>query len=276
LAPETAGAPSGVVAALPIQPAAAPATPKDPKLNKMAVASLICGFLGLMIPFGIAAVVFGHMSRGQIAKSDGREKGTGIAFAGLILGYGQLAFLALILVVALSGMEDLRRHFDAADPNTRAALLERIAHGDPNSVTPAKSARHQEATIEALHFIRAKETEYIAEHPQEGYACEMYKLGFDPGGNTELDALFRESDYDTKFFGCGSVPGVTPGTLLVPPMYLIISVPRSAGNPADAPAFCLDPVNGIEQYNNEQWRDAIGTIATSHFGLCPLTGAHVD
>jgi Domain of unknown function (DUF4190) len=276
LAPEIVQAPSAVVSAPPVTTLPARRAPTNPKLNKMAVASLICGFLGLMIPFGIAAVVFGHVSRGQIAKSGGREKGTGIAFAGLILGYGQLAFFALILVVALTGMEDLRRHFDAADPNTRAALLERLAHGDPNSVTPAKSARHQEAAIEALHFIRAKETEYIAGHPQEGYACEMYKVGFDPGGDTELNTLFRESDYDTKFFGCGSVPGVTLGTLLVPPMYLIISVPRSAGNPADAPAFCLDSVNGIERYNNEQWRDAIGAIATAHFGPCPLTGAHVD
>jgi hypothetical protein len=242
----------------------------------MAVASLICGFLGLVIPFGIAAVVFGHVSRGQIAKSGGRQKGTAIAFGGLVLGYGQLAILAVILVAALSGIEDLRRHFDRADPNTRAALLERIAHGDPNIVTPAKSARHQEAAIEALHFIRAKEAQYIAEHPDEGYACEMYKVGFDPGGDAELNTLFRESDYDTKFFGCGSPPGVTPGTPQLPPMYLVISVPRSAGNPADAPAFCLDQVNGIEQYNNEKWRDAIGTIATSHFAPCPPTGTHVD
>jgi hypothetical protein len=259
-----------------MQPVAARAAPGDPKLNKMAVASLICGFLGLVIPFGIAAVVFGHVSRAQIAKSGGRQKGTGIAFGGLVLGYGQLAILAVILVAALSGIEDLRRHFDRADPNTRAALLERMAHGDPNIVTPAKSARHQEAAIEALHFIRAKETQYIAEHPDEGYACEMYKVGFDPGGDTELNTLFRESDYDTKFFGCGSPPGVTPGTLQVPPMYLVISVPRSAGNLADAPAFCLDQANGIEQYNNEQWRDAIGTIATSHFAACPPTGTHVD
>jgi hypothetical protein len=241
----------------------------------MAVASLVAGLLALLPPFGLAAVVFGHLSRSQIAKSAGREKGTGIAFAGLILGYGQLAIFGLLFLGFLGLVQDIRAHL-AKDPNTRAALLERIAHGDPDSVTPAKSARHREAAIEALHLIRAKETEYIAQHADEGYACEMYKVGFDPGGDTELNTLFRESDYDTKFFGCGSVPGVTPGTLLVPPMYLIISVPRSSGNPADAPAFCLDPVNGIEQYNNEQWRDAIGAIATSHFDPCPLTGTHVD
>lgn len=248
----------------------------NPKLNPLAVASLVCGFLALMIPFGLAAVVFGHVSRGQIAKSGGRENGSGIAFAGLILGYGQLAIVGVILLGFLGFVQDIRRHINNADPNTRAALLERIAHGDPNAVTPAKSARHQKAAIQALLLIRAKQTEYIAEHPEEGYACQMYKVGFDPGGDTELNTLFRESDYDTKFFRCGVVPGVAPGTLLLPPMYLIISVPRSAGNPADAPAFCLDQVNGIEQYNDEQWRDAIGAIVASHSDPCPLTGVHVD
>jgi hypothetical protein len=243
--------------------------------NKMAMASLVSGFFALLPPFGLAAVVFGHVSRSQIAKGGGREKGTGIAFAGLILGYGQLAIFALLFLGFLGLVQDIRAHL-AKDPNTRAALLERIAHGDPDSVTPAKTARHQEAAIEALHLIRAQETNYIAEHPDEGYACEMYRVGFDPGGDTELDTLFRESDYDTKFFRCGSVLGPTPPTLLVPPMYLVVSVPRSGGNPVDAPAFCLDPVNGIEQYHNEEWREALGTIATSHSGPCPLTGTHVD
>jgi Domain of unknown function (DUF4190) len=278
------------VCAKPLVPGTAPATARvaaapnsisaplaaKPTLNKLAVASLVCGFLALLVPFGLAAVVFGHLSRGQIAKSSGRENGSAIAFAGLILGYGQLAIVGVILLGFLGFVQDIRQHINNADPNTRAALLERIAHGDPNAVTPAKSARQQQAAIQALHLIRAKETEYIAEHPDEGYACQMYKVGFDPGGDTELNTLFRESDYDTKFFRCGLVPGVAPGTPLAPPMYLIISVPRSAGNPADAPAFCLDQANGIEQYNDEQWRDAIGAIATSHSDPCPLTGVPID
>jgi hypothetical protein len=240
------------------------------------LASLICGFLALLIPFGLAAVVFGHLSRAQIAKSGGRENGSAMAFAGLILGYGQLAIVGVMLLGFLGFVQDIRRHMNNADPNIRAALLERMAYGDPNAVTPAKSARHRQAAIQALDLIRAKETEYIVEHPEEGYACQMYRVGFDPGGDTELNTLFRESDYDTKFFRCGSVPAAAPGTLLLPPMYLIISVPRSAGNRADAPAFCLDEVNGIEQYNEGEWRDAIGAIATSRSDPCPLTGQHID
>ena len=89
--PLMAGAVPGGTAAL--TSANTPTVPasSSPKLNGMAVASLVLGFLALLPPFGLAAVVFGHLSRSQIAKSGGREKGTGIAFAGLILGYGQLA-----------------------------------------------------------------------------------------------------------------------------------------------------------------------------------------
>jgi hypothetical protein len=268
--PQVSAAPQITSAATPTTP------PARPKLNKMAVASLISGFVALLPPFGLAAVVFGHVSRSQIAKSGGREKGTGIAFAGLILGYGQLVIFALLFFGFLGLVQDIRLQL-AKHPDTREALLERIAHGDPDRVTPAKSARHQETAIQALHLIRAKETEYFAAHPDEGYACQMYQVGFDPGGDTALNALFRESDYDTKFMGCGQVPGLTPGTLMYPPMYRIISVPRSAGNSPDAPAFCLDQANGIEQYNDAQWRDAIATIATSGpTDPCPLTGTHVD
>jgi uncharacterized protein DUF4190 len=276
LAPASEAAPSSrVVSSAPARTAATAGAVAQPRLNKMAVASLVSGFVALLPPLGLAAVVFGHVSRNQIAKSGGGERGAGIAFAGLILGYGQLAIFAILLLGFMGLVRDIR--FDLArHPDTREALLERIAHGDPNEVTPAKSARHQEAAVQALDLIRAKETEYLAAHPDEGYACQMYKVGFDPGADTELNTLFRESDYDTKFIRCGSIPGVTPGELLVPPMYLIISVPRSQGNPVDAPSFCLDQVNGIEQYNNDEWRNAIGAIATSHSDPCPLTGAHVD
>jgi hypothetical protein len=232
--------------------------------------------LGFIIPFGLAAVIFGHLSRNQIAKSGGREKGSGLAFAGLIMGYVELAFFAVILAGFMGVVQDLRRHFDQADPNTRAALLQRLASGDPNAVNPDKSARHRETAIQALHLIGAQEVDYRSKHPDEGYACQLSQVGFDPGGDTELNTLFRESDYDTKIVRCGQVPGIAPGVLMSPPMYLVISVPRSAGNSADAPSFCLDQTNGIEQYADVQWRDALATIMTSRTDPCPLTGTHVE
>lgn len=238
----------------------------NPKLNKMAVASLILGFFSLIPPLGIAAVVFGHVSRSQIAKSGRREEGTGIAFAGLILGYIQLAVLGILFLGMLGFIQDFRHELDK-HPNTRLALAERIAHGDPYTVNPAKSARQQESAIQALHLIGAQEVSYLAAHPDRGYACQLYLVGFDPVGNSELSTLMRESDYDTKFIRCGRISA---------PIYLVLSVPRSAGNPAEAPVFCLDQANGIEKYTPEQSRDAVATLMTAVADPCPLTGVHVE
>jgi Domain of unknown function (DUF4190) len=250
------------------------------KLNKMALASLLSGFLALLPPFGLAAVVLGHLSRSQIAKSRGREKGTGIAFAGLILGYGQLAIFALLLLGVMGFVNDLR-HDLAAHPETRVALLDRLAHGNPYTVTPTRTARQEETAIQALHLIQAKEAEYLAAHPDEGYACQMYKVGYTPGhdNSTELDTLFVQSRYDTKFMACGMIPGVVPGTHS-PPFYEVLSVPISDYNGPEAPVFCLDPVNGIERYSSQQANSAVAAIGTStnyqSNYQCPLTGTHEE
>ena len=50
----------------------------------------------------LAAIICGHVARRQIRKADGREKGKGIALAGLICGYlWVLAPLALALFILL-------------------------------------------------------------------------------------------------------------------------------------------------------------------------------
>ena len=53
------------------------------KTSAMAIVSLITGLL--CIP--IVPIVFGHLARGEIRKSNGSLQGAGIALAGLILGY---------------------------------------------------------------------------------------------------------------------------------------------------------------------------------------------
>jgi hypothetical protein len=47
------------------------ASPKTP-LSKMALASLVLGFFSLIVSFGIAALLLGHMSRNRIAESGSR------------------------------------------------------------------------------------------------------------------------------------------------------------------------------------------------------------
>jgi hypothetical protein len=59
------------------------------RTNGLAIASLVCslvGFVACGVP-AILGVVFGHVARGQIQRSGGREDGEGMALAGLIVGY---------------------------------------------------------------------------------------------------------------------------------------------------------------------------------------------
>jgi hypothetical protein len=50
------------------------------------------------------AVVFGHLARSQIRKSAGRQKGAGLALAGLILGYLGVAFLLFVLLIVIPAL----------------------------------------------------------------------------------------------------------------------------------------------------------------------------
>jgi hypothetical protein len=272
LSAEAAAAPSQVVA----PPVSTSAVTEESSMPSFAPTATFPPTNKFIIPIAIAAVAFGHISRGQIARQGGREKGTGLALAGLILGYAEMAFFALIVVLALGVFRNVKQEFDKADPRTRAALLDRLAHGDPNEVTPEKSARHTETAIDMLRDLRGKEADYFSAHQAMEYACQLSMLGLDPAGDSELNTLLRESDYDTKILRCGSVQGVRPGTLMAPPSYVIIAVPRSQGNAADAPAFCLDDKNGIERYGPLEWRDALPMIVRSRTDPCPLSGTHVD
>lgn len=59
-----------------------------------AIISLISGilaWLGLFGLGGIVAIIFGHMAKNEIRNSAGRIGGDGMASAGLILGYANVA-----------------------------------------------------------------------------------------------------------------------------------------------------------------------------------------
>jgi hypothetical protein len=94
-----------VTADLPSAPAAAPAwrsAPAPARTNPLAVGSLACGIGQLF--FGplatIPAIVLGHMARREIRRTG--EDGTGLATAGLVLGWTGAALVVLAcLFVAL-------------------------------------------------------------------------------------------------------------------------------------------------------------------------------
>jgi uncharacterized membrane protein SpoIIM required for sporulation len=85
------------------QPYQAP--PVKPNSN-MALASLILGILGwTIIPTigSIAAIITGHMAKNEIKNSMGALGGEGMATAGLVLGYANIA-IAVCACLAIAGM----------------------------------------------------------------------------------------------------------------------------------------------------------------------------
>lgn len=77
-----------------------------PSTNGFAVASLVMGIVGFFL-FGVGgllAIIFGHVGRRQIRRFPGSQAGSGLALAGLILGYLQVfgvVIFATLTVIAL-------------------------------------------------------------------------------------------------------------------------------------------------------------------------------
>ena len=105
----------------------------------MAIASLALSLVVFILPLGIASVVMGHVSCKQIAKSQGRQTGTGLAFAGLILSYLQLVVVALIGAGLVAMLFSLNRELDR-HPDARAALVARFKLAIPIILTRPKSS----------------------------------------------------------------------------------------------------------------------------------------
>ena len=82
-----------------------PYQPAKPNSN-MALASLILGILGwTLIPTigSIAAIITGHMAKNEIKSSMGALGGDGMATAGLVLGYANIA-IAVCACLAFAAM----------------------------------------------------------------------------------------------------------------------------------------------------------------------------
>ena len=85
--------------------------PRPAETSVWAVLSLISGILGWLGLFGLGgliAVITGHIGSSQIKNDPGRFTGQGMAKAGLILGYINIAFsligLCLLIVLPLMGI----------------------------------------------------------------------------------------------------------------------------------------------------------------------------
>ena len=82
-------------------------TPGAPQNCGLAIASLVCGVLGV----SLIAIILGHISLGKIRRSNGTLKGRGMALTGTILGY---AFIVVTILVLAASFLLLKPGFDSA------------------------------------------------------------------------------------------------------------------------------------------------------------------
>jgi uncharacterized membrane protein len=69
-----------------------------PSTNGFSIASLVLGIVWVFGLGAILAVIFGFVARKQIGESGGRQGGSGMALAGIILGFVGIAGLILWIV----------------------------------------------------------------------------------------------------------------------------------------------------------------------------------
>ncbi|HTU09170.1 MAG TPA: DUF4190 domain-containing protein, partial [Trebonia sp.] len=72
------------------------------RTNGLAMASFACGIGQFVVgPLAtIPAIVLGHMARNQIRRTG--EQGTGLALAGLVLGWGAVILAIILMTLAIA------------------------------------------------------------------------------------------------------------------------------------------------------------------------------
>jgi len=204
------------------------------------------------------------MSRNRIANSGGRLRGRWFAFAGLILGYIQVPVGALLFLGAVGFLyqfnQELSRH-----PGDRAALVAVLKNGGPNKKVPADDpAKYPQEAVEALLMIRARESEYLNAHPDQGYACRLDQIGEPLNPDNELGILIAKSRYQISIERCGTANNL---------WYTVLA--SSKTDYSSSPVYCLDSSGVIYKYGSDHINDVIGRLAGVNPELCPQSGENV-
>jgi hypothetical protein len=113
---------------------AVPVTPTD-QTSGMAIGALVSGIIGLFFSIiFLLPIILGHMALSQIRKNP-YLKGSGMALAGLILGYVE-GFIIIIAIVAISVLVALGSHVKSVFSTINA----QIAIAETNNVPGTNAA----------------------------------------------------------------------------------------------------------------------------------------
>ncbi|HEX9683477.1 MAG TPA: DUF4190 domain-containing protein [Acidimicrobiales bacterium] len=82
-----------------------PGPAQGSSVNGLAIASMVLGIVWLWWLGSILALIFGYIAKRRIDESQGRQTGRGMAVAGIVLGWIGVAFLVLIIVIAIAASD---------------------------------------------------------------------------------------------------------------------------------------------------------------------------
>jgi len=190
-----------------------------PSTSRKAIASLVLGFFFWILPAAILAIVLGHMSRGEIERSNGRLKGTAMADAGFIMGGCGVA-IGLLLIVSF-----------IYAPRWRGI------------------APNEASAVGCLRTLNTAETTYRSMYPRVGFACSLSQMGPSSSGTQNSGAAgLIDSDlaggikngYKFTVGTCNTKKGVTVD-------YQWLAAPLTP--PSTSPRFFCTDGSGIIKYS---------------------------
>lgn len=179
------------------------------EISGKAIASLTCGIFFIFPPLAIAAIILGHLSLSQIRKSGGRLAGSGLAIAGLVLGY--LGAGPILLILAAIAIPNLLR---------------------------ARMAANESSAVAAVRTLNVAEMNYAQSFPRAGYTCELSDLA----GHKLIDSALESSQKSGYAFELKDCAPGAEGTANV--KFQIVARPL-VPNQTGVRAFCSDESNVI-------------------------------
>jgi len=199
-----------------------------PETSGKAIFSLVSGLLFLILPFSLAAVIFGHLSLSDIRKSGGRLTGKGLAIAGLVLGYmGVVVILALIVSAGFYARQRER---------SVAQKVKVVNYGNP--------------VVSAVRTLNTAEIAYAQAHRDTGYTCSLSDLQGAWGFGSDL-AHGQKYGYIFELKGCTAAKANGPIA-----KYQLVAYP-AATNKTGTNAFCSNESDVIKVARSGSAQDCL-------------------
>jgi hypothetical protein len=213
----------------PVDPAVAFGLP--PETSGKAIFSLISGFLILLVPFSICAVIFGYLALGEIRRSPGRLKGRGLAITGIILGYLGVAVTVGMIGAGIYSVNVAQKRMK----ERRASMASLVSESSP---------------VAALRTLNTAEIAYSQAHRAQGYTCSLSDLSGAWGISKQL-ATGRKNGYVFQLQRCSAAK---PDGPIV--KYQVVAYPEGARNQG-GPAYCSDQSDVIRVARNGSGNDCL-------------------